>query len=117
MIDKINQSKRNDRRSQSAHEYRHLYKTARWQKDRLAQLDEFPLCALCLEYGEVVAATIVDHVEPHRGNEELFFNGKKQSLCKPCHDGPKQREEAAGKLIGCDVNGFPRDPDSPWSQA
>lgn len=41
---------------------------------------------------------IADHIEPHRGDEALFWdiqNG--QCLCKPCHDRDKQREEARAR--------------------
>jgi 5-methylcytosine-specific restriction endonuclease McrA len=39
-------------------------------------------------------ATIVDHVIPHRGDRKLFWSRSNwQPLCKPCHDGPKQRLE------------------------
>jgi 5-methylcytosine-specific restriction protein A len=35
----------------------------------------------------VVAAEVVDHVTPHRGNRETFWNQENwQSLCKQCHD-------------------------------
>jgi 5-methylcytosine-specific restriction endonuclease McrA len=36
---------------------------------------------------------IADHVVPHRENRGAFWDGALQSLCKPCHDGAKQREE------------------------
>nr|WP_245581848.1 hypothetical protein [Phyllobacterium phragmitis] len=36
---------------------------------------------------------VCDHVTPHRGDEELFWSGPFQTLCKPCHDRDKQRME------------------------
>ena len=53
----------------------------------------------------MVAATVADHVEPHRGDHDKFWHGRLQSLCKPCHDRDKQREENGGRAIvaiGCD---------------
>jgi 5-methylcytosine-specific restriction endonuclease McrA len=44
------------------------YSTTRWARIRKHQLREHPLCKYCLERGIVEPATIVDHVEPHRGD-------------------------------------------------
>ena len=42
----------------------------------------------------IVAACVVDHVTPHRGNEDLFFDyHNTQSLCKAHHDSTKQSME------------------------
>src|SRR5687767_2133162 len=62
------------------------YKTYRWQQLRRRQLEREPLCAMCQADGRVTAATICDHVEPHRGDAALFWSGPFQSLCKPHHD-------------------------------
>jgi 5-methylcytosine-specific restriction protein A len=46
-----------------------------------------PLCAEHERQGEVVAAVVVDHIRPHKGDRALFWNrGNWQSLCKACHD-------------------------------
>ncbi|WP_225792271.1 HNH endonuclease [Oligella urethralis] len=67
----------------------------RWQKARAKYLDEHPLCKYCERDGRITAATVVDHIEPHKGNKEFFWNKKNwQSLCKPCHDSVKAKEEA-----------------------
>jgi 5-methylcytosine-specific restriction endonuclease McrA len=66
----------------------------------------------------VTAATVVDHIVPHRGNEALFWSiDNWQPLCQPCHDGAKQELEQTGTLRGCDVDGIPVDPGHPWSVA
>ena len=68
------------RPSASARGYGH-----RWQQARAAYLAEHPLCCLCLP--RAVAATVVDHIIPHRGNDDLFWDPANwQPLCKPCHD-------------------------------
>jgi 5-methylcytosine-specific restriction enzyme A len=79
---------------------RRLKKTSRWQKLRAEQLRAEPLCRMHSARGEVVEATICDHVEPHRGDLEKFWAGPFQSLCKACHDGEKQRLERAVERPG-----------------
>jgi hypothetical protein len=73
---------------------RRLYSTQRWRKLAKAELAAERLCCMCLREGVVTIATIRDHVEPHRGDVDKFWNGPRQSLCKPHHDSAKQREEA-----------------------
>jgi 5-methylcytosine-specific restriction protein A len=64
-----------------------LYNDPRWQVMRVAQLSEQPWCADCLSEDEKhVYATDVDHIQPHRGDPELFFDpGNVQSLCHVHH--------------------------------
>lgn len=94
------------------------YKTAGWRKRRAYQLKQHPLCQECEKLGRIVPATVADHVEPHRGDPEKFWNGTLQSLCKPCHDRHKQSEEKGGLGFrrGCDVDGRPLDPGHHWSR-
>lgn len=89
-----------------------------WQKARLGHLRSHPLCVYCLrdplyaairdvapstailrcaELGLAAPmASVVDHVEPHRGDQVLFWNKANwQSLCGTHHSADKQREEAA----------------------
>ena len=64
-----------------------LYKTARWQKLRKQVLLKQPFCAECQRQGKITRATIVDHIKPHKGNLDLFWDEENlQSLCKSCHD-------------------------------
>lgn len=66
----------------------------RWRKARLAYLSEHPLCVYCEREGRVQAAEVVDHIKPHKGEMELFWDQDNwQSLCKPHHDSVKQSEE------------------------
>jgi hypothetical protein len=76
-------------------ETRRLYWTARWRGIARQQLNEQPLCVKCEADGFVTAATVCDHVIPHRGDVDLFWNGERQSLCGPCHSSTKQTEEAS----------------------
>lgn len=76
---------------------RRLYSTSRWRALRTAQLQAEPLCRRCWDLDHLaVPATVCDHVHPHRGDVTAFWAGPFQSLCQPCHDSAKQREETGG---------------------
>ncbi len=93
-----------------------LYRTARWQRVRRAQLSREPLCRLHRQLGMVVVATVADHVLPHRGDETLFWDETNlQSLCADCHSRHKQAQECTGSLAGCDASGQPIDPSHHWN--
>jgi 5-methylcytosine-specific restriction endonuclease McrA len=93
----------------------HLYHSKQWHSLRVRQLKASPLCVMCGQLGNTVAATVVDHIKPHRGDESLFFNpANLQSLCKRCHDSAKQTLERSGVLIGCGADGTPLDPNHHW---
>ena len=69
----------------------------RWRKQRAYYIQLNPLCVMCLTYGVTREATVVDHIEPHKGDERLFWDiGNWQSLCKRHHDSDKQRIERRG---------------------
>lgn len=88
-----------------------------WQKARAGHLRSHPLCEYCLRDPAYAAirgmapssailrcaelglaapmASVVDHIEPHRGDQVLFWNKVNwQSLCRTHHSADKQREEA-----------------------
>lgn len=66
----------------------------RWQKARITYLSRHPLCKHCEDGDLVVAATVVDHIVPHKGDQDLFWDsGNWQPLCKPCHDKKTARED------------------------
>lgn len=77
--------------------WRRLYKTARWQELRLRILLRDLLTCQRPGCGFTTADTsqlVCDHREPHRGDERLFWDEDNLwTLCKPCHDGWKQRLE------------------------
>lgn len=59
----------------------------RWRQARLVFLDDNPLCVSCQSQGLIVPATVVDHIIPHRGNQDRFWDTDNwQALCKSCHD-------------------------------
>lgn len=94
----------------------HLYNRADWKRIRHYQLSAYPMCVMCRAIGRIEAATVCDHITPHKGDETKFFAGPFQSLCKACHDGPKQSQDKTGRLRGCDANGNPADPNHTWHQ-
>ncbi|WP_283149743.1 HNH endonuclease [Silvimonas soli] len=62
------------------------YGTA-WRKARAAWLRKHPLCVECEQQGVLIAATVVDHIKPHKGDMALFWDRDNwQSLCKSHHD-------------------------------
>ena len=83
------------------------YHTTRWRRKRAHQLTVEPCCRLCRALGIVKAATVADHVIPHRGDETLFWQGELQSLCATCHSSHKQSVEHGEPLAGCSADGVP----------
>ena len=77
-----------------------------------------PLCVMCDARGITAAASVVDHIQPHKGDPVLFWDQANwQSLCKGCHDSRKQMIEAPGKVPphaswteGGEVKESPADP-------
>lgn len=102
-------------RSPEAKLYRKLYSTARWKCLRQEALRrDHGLCQICLRQGFTNGGNVVDHIEPHKGNPELFYKlDNLQTLCKVHHDSDKQSEESRGYGTGVDENGFPLDPKHP----
>jgi 5-methylcytosine-specific restriction enzyme A len=95
--------------------WRRFYATKAWQGLRQWRLQRDPLCVMCAEQGNVVPASVVDHLRPHQGDWALFIDADNtQSLCVSHHNSSKQREEHAGGAIGCAADGSPRDPGHHW---
>jgi len=79
--------------------YRRLYRSKEWALLRAAQLAKQSNCEHCLwESGQscsdrVVAAYVVDHIVPHRGDARLVHDvSNLQSLCR-AHDDEKRIRE------------------------
>ena len=71
-------------------------------KPAKAQLLREPFCRACAaqyppgDPRHRTRATVVDHIEPHRGNWARFIDpANHQSLCKRHHDQKTAREQAA----------------------
>lgn len=93
---------RRDDRSAEAQVWRRLYKTARWQGIRRAQLAAHPLCRTCLQQKRTTRATVCNHLDKNaKATVEGFYAGPFSSECGPCHDavvGRDERRADAGKL-------------------
>jgi 5-methylcytosine-specific restriction enzyme A len=89
--------------------WKNFYHSAFWLRRRALQLKHYPLCKFCLARGVVMPATVADHVEPHKGNWNLFVLGELQSLCASCHNSSKRYIEERGYGIDVDDDGWPTD--------
>nr|WP_244485255.1 HNH endonuclease signature motif containing protein [Pseudolabrys sp. Root1462] len=70
---------------------------------------------MCEGQGLTVAATVVDHIIPHKGDQKLFWDieGNWQPLCKFHHDSAKQAEEGRGYSGEVGLDGWPLDQKHP----
>lgn len=81
-------------RDRKAHEpWSALYDTARWKRLRRAVLADEPLCRQCAQDGQTTLATVIDHIQPHRGDDTLAYDrANLQPLCAR-HHGTKTAQE------------------------
>lgn len=100
-------------RSAAAAAWHNWYGLKRWKDRRADQLGREYLCRMCEAMGRVIPATVADHIVAHKGDETLFWDGELQSLCQPCHDAGKARQERGGWDSACDQDGYPIDPQHP----
>lgn len=64
--------------------------STRWQRISRQYLRQHPLCVRCGR-----PAQVVDHIMPHRGKEQLFWDESNwQALCKACHDKKTGEEDS-----------------------
>lgn len=49
-----------------------------------------------------MASTVVDHIKPHKGDQQLFWSkANHQALCKECHDTKTATEDGGfGRAVG-----------------
>jgi hypothetical protein len=95
-----------DKRYSADAQVRSWYHSARWKRLREAVLirDQFT----CQQTGVLLVgkhpapnSPVVDHVVPHMGREELFWDPANcQSVAKSWHDSVKRSEEIKGKNEG-----------------
>ena len=68
---------------------------SKWDKARKAFLAAHPTCqcAECVASGHPLAADVVDHIVPHRGNSKLFWDTRNwQAMNHVCHNRKTARE-------------------------
>jgi len=73
-----------------------------------------PLCRMCKEHGCLSPATDVDHIDNDPTNNSL---DNLQPLCIGCHSRKTQADMGKAVCYGCDSNGWPLDPASPWRKS
>lgn len=105
---------RQDQRSPEAKSWRGFYATGLWKKGRKAFLQSNPICKRCQARGQIVAASVVNHIKPHKGDWAIFSDpGNWEALCPPCHDAGAQKAEGAGYSAEAGLDGWPTDPNHP----
>ena len=73
-----------------------LYNRRAWRRLSQAVRLERVLCQECKRQGKRTLATCVDHVVPHQGNQQLFWDyGNLQALCQTCHSCKTGKEGGA----------------------
>ena len=88
--------------------FHHLYSNTRWQKARARFLRHYPLCVMCQKEGRITPATVVDHIEPHKGDEEKFWDESNwQPLCAIHHNSHKKIIEGGKSVRKVGVDGYP----------
>lgn len=66
----------------------------RWRHLRRIHLSGNPLCDACTRLGITALATDVDHIIPHKGDEQLKYDADNlQSLCHSCHSIKTAKED------------------------
>ena len=88
----------------------HLYNCAAWARASAAYRAAHPVCEMC----ESASARVTDHIRPHKGDLELFWDADNwQALCKRCHDSVKQQIDRTGFHTQVGADGWPLDPNHP----
>ena len=58
----------------------------KWRTFREGFLKRNPMCVHCEARGIITPANEVDHIIPHRGDKQRFWDfDNLAALCKPCH--------------------------------
>ena len=68
--------------------------TWKWTKARNGYMSRHPLCVHCEARGVIRLATDLDHIIPHKGDMDLFWQRSNwQGLCKSCHSTKTAKED------------------------
>lgn len=78
--------RRHDSSARFKEPWRLWYKSPIWKAIKRHRLAQEPNCRCCAQEGRALAATHVDHVEPHLGQWSLFARYENtRSLCRRHH--------------------------------
>ena len=79
--------------SKQRQKHRKLY-TYQWSLVSKSYRQLHPFCVKCEAEGRTGPAEAVDHIKPHKGSYELFWDqGNWQSLCNACHNAKSATEK------------------------
>jgi hypothetical protein len=86
------------------------------------KLQANPLCETCLKQNRVEPATTVDHLVAVKapGGETYPPLSRLRAQCTSCHNRKTRIVEQLGENLddltikGCDIYGYPLDPNHPW---
>lgn len=82
-----------EKQRKTSEAWHYLYNTKRWKEMRTQKLLLSPFCEECAREGRRKRGEEVDHIKPHRGNVNLFYDFENlQTLCKPCHSRKTMQE-------------------------
>jgi 5-methylcytosine-specific restriction protein A len=70
------------------------YNSSRWVAFSKRYRAEHPMCVNATTglAGCTLVTDLVDHVHPHRGDEQAFWRGPFQPMCRVCHAAKTARE-------------------------
>jgi len=98
-----------------------LYDTQAWKRARTAALKRAHFrCAICGCNVSKPGSSRVDHIQPVRTRPDLALSADNLRVLCVLHDNQAHREKGTGgtsknsKFSGCDVRGFPLDPQHHW---
>lgn len=82
-------------------DYSYMYANTKWRALRKRILQEKVTCEIC-----GVEATDVDHIKPHGGDKELFWDTSNlQALCHRCHSSKTANEINSRKRTSKSIYG------------
>ena len=96
---------------------------AKWRTAREVFLSSHKLCVICAKSDKRVTATVVDHIKPHKGNDNLFWSRRNwQALCASCHNSKTAKHDGGfgnrrkGDAVkgSCDKDGYPLHKEHHW---
>ena len=83
-----------------------FYNNTRWRKARKRYLMRQPLCVECRKHNILTMGKVVDHIIPHKGDINLFWDESNwQSLCVSCHNRKTAKHDGAFGNKGKEVGG------------
>jgi 5-methylcytosine-specific restriction protein A len=105
------------RSRRSTTRWQHLYASHRWRRasERFRASPEGALCIDCRARGVITPSAITDHIVPHCGNLDLFWDPRNFApRCWGCHSAKTRSDQTGKPRRGCDQDGVPLDRNHHW---